>query len=93
MEDPRKLPLRVSPRKYVTARNTNCTITKLTAKVSAKTANKGALKRYVAFGQTAWEDVERVAAPLFAIEALEKERPTEKPKAKAETGLRLVGAA
>ena len=67
---------------------------KLVAKTAAKTAKKGALKRYVAFRQTAWEDVERVAAPLFAIEALEKEQARGKPsKAKAEPALRLVGAA
>ncbi len=70
-------------------------LTKLVAKTAAKSAKKGALKRYCAFGLTAWKDVERVAAPLFAIEALEKEQARGKPsKAPAgEPALRLVGAA
>ncbi len=70
-------------------------LTKMVAKMATKTGKKGVLKRYVSYRQTAWEDVERVAAPLFTIEDMEKERASKKPiKAPAgEPALRLVGAA
>ncbi len=55
---------------------------------------KGQLKNYIKLGQASAADVARVAAPVFAMEAMEKERPTKRPsKPEAETGLRLVGVA
>ncbi len=55
---------------------------------------KGQLKNYIKLGQASAADVARVAAPVFAMEAMEKDRPTKRPsKPEAETGLRLVGAA
>ena len=69
-------------------------LTKMVAKLAANTGKKGVLKRYVSYRQTAWEDVARVAAPVFAIEDMEKEQARGKAsKPEAETGLRLVGVA
>ena len=60
---------------------------------------KGQLKNYIKLGQASAADVARVAAPVFAIEALEKERPSKGSSKRpskapaAEPVLRLVGVA
>ena len=69
-------------------------LTRLASMVHVRGDRKGHLKRYIKYEQTGGADVARIAAPVFAIEALEKERPSKRPsKPKAETGLRLVGVA
>ncbi len=58
-------------------------LTKLASKVISRGDHTGRLKNYIKLGQMGAADVARIAAPVFAIEALEKERPSSKGPSKA----------
>ncbi len=54
-------------------------LTKLASKVISRGDRTGRLKNYIKLGQASAADVARIAAPVFAIEALERERPSKRP--------------